>query len=109
MKRKVITYNAIEGFHRYPDAPAFCGYLVNLHRHIFVIECRFKVSHNEREIEINDQQQKIGQAIEDKFGRPANFGGVSCESIAEWLLVRFPNMDSCKVLEDGYGGAELSR
>lgn len=33
MKREVITYNAIEGFHRYPDAPGFCDFLGKRHRH----------------------------------------------------------------------------
>ena len=109
MKRQVITHNEIEGFHRYPDAPEFCDYLSNAHRHNFVIRCRFGVSHNEREIEIIDQQRKIAVAIEEQFGRPAEFGDMSCEAIAEYLMRVFDGMESCEVLEDGYGGAALSR
>ena len=109
IKRQVITHNEIEGFHYYPDAPAFCAYLGNKHRHNFVIECGFNVSHNEREIEIIDQQKRIAKSVEVQFGRPADFGGFSCEDIAEWLLEKFDDMDYCKVLEDGYGGAALSR
>lgn len=109
MKRQVITHNEIEGFHRYPDAPDFCVYLGSRHRHVFVVECGFTVSHNGREIEIIDQQRKIAEAVKDSFGSPAEFGDFSCEDIAEWLMVRFSDMVYCNVLEDGYGGASLSR
>lgn len=109
MKREVITHNEIEGFHRYPDAPAFCLYLKNKHRHIFVVRCRFEVEHNERQIEIIDQQREIAEVVARHFGSPADFGDMSCEAIAEFLMVEFGEMSCCKVLEDGYGGAALSR
>lgn len=109
MIRTVITHNEVEGFHRYPNAPEWCAYLANNHRHIFVIECGFDVSHNEREIEINQQQRVIDQAIRIKYGSPAKFGDMSCEAIAEWLLDTFNGMSWCKVTEDGYGGASLTR
>lgn len=109
MKREVITYNAIEGFHRYPDAPGFCDFLGKRHRHVFVIRCRFEVTHNEREIEIIEQQRKIDNAIGIRFGKPAEFGDLSCESIAEFLIDSFDNIVEVEVLEDGYGGASLSR
>lgn len=109
MKREVITHNEIEGFHRYPDAPAFCAYLANRHRHVFVVRCHFTVSCNEREIEIIDRQREISEAIGRQFGQPAEFGCFSCEDIAEFLMGEFDDMSYCKVLEDGYGGAALSR
>lgn len=109
MKREVITHNEIEGFHYYPDAPDFCAYLGNKHRHVFVVRCHFEVSHNEREIEIIDRQREIAERVARQFGSPADFGGFSCEDIAEWLMVEFEDMVYCKVLEDGYGGAALSR
>lgn len=109
MKRQVITHNEIEGFHYYPDAPDFCAYLAQEHRHIFVIECGFNVSHNEREIEINHTQHEIADLIKARFDQPAIFGAMSCEAIAEFMLDSFGNMDYCKVLEDGYGGATLTR
>ena len=83
MKRKVLTYNAIEGFHRYPNAPEFCAYLSARHRHIFVIRCEFEVSHNEREIEINEQQHVIEKMLTKRFGSPCEFGDLYCETIAE--------------------------
>lgn len=109
MKRKVITYNQIEGFHKYPNAPEFCKYLEARHRHIFVIRGKFDVTHNEREIEINKQQQDIERFLYSTFGNPCEFENMSCETIAEELLDHFPTMTHIEILEDGYGGAALTR
>lgn len=108
MKRYVDTYNTIEGYHFYPDAPEFCNYLSNRHRHIFVIKCQFAVNHNEREIEINNQQHKIDEYLRKKYGPVCEFGPMSCESIAEEILTQF-NAEKVTVLEDNYGGATLSK
>lgn len=109
MKREVITYNEIEGFHHYPKAPAPVEFLAHKHRHVFVVRCRAEVSHNNREIEIFTEQTKIERLIEDTFDKPANFGEMSCESIAKWLLTTIPELNYAEVLEDGYGGAALTR
>lgn len=109
MKREVITYNEIQGFHYYPTAPSSVGYLSNVHRHIFVVRCKAEVSHNEREIEIITQQDKIEQTLKKDFGYPCEFGAMSCESIAQHLLERMPELNYVEVLEDGYGGAALTR
>lgn len=106
MKRFVLTYNAIEGFHKYPNAPAFCDYLASIHRHVFVIRCTFEVSHNEREIEINQMQLKIDEYLKSKYGYPCKFDNLSCESIAEDIMTTF-NASTVSVLEDNYGGATL--
>lgn len=107
--RQVITYNTVEGFHAWPDAPEACGYLRSRHRHIFVIRTWFNVSHNDREVEINLTGQAIEKAIKDEFGSPCEFGSMSCESIGEFVLSSFPGASRCEVLEDGYGGAALSK
>lgn len=109
MKRFVNTYNCVEGFHYYPNAPKFCDYLAHKHRHMFVIRCSFLVSHNEREVEINTMQNDIELLLQKEFNTPCQFGDMSCESIAEWLLNHYDSMVECQVLEDGYGGATLTR
>lgn len=109
MKREVITYNEIQGFHKYPDAPAGVGYLSYKHRHVFIIRTRSEVTHNEREIEVITLQQKIENCLAKEFDWPCQFGDMSCESIAEWLLAKMPQLSYVEVLEDGYGGAALTR
>lgn len=109
MKRYVDTYNVVEGFHYYPGAPEFCAYLSARHRHLFVIRCKFEVTHNDREIEINDAQHQIAAKLHEYYGTPCEFCSLSCESIAQFLLNNFESMVECQVLEDGYGGATLTR
>lgn len=109
MKREIITFNEIQGFHFYPNAPSGVGYLSNIHRHVFVIRARAEVSHNEREIEIITEQNIIEETLKKEYGYPCIFGPMSCESIAEWLLGQLPELSYVEVLEDGYGGAALTR
>lgn len=108
MKRYVITHNAIEGFHMYPEAPDFCKYLGNTHRHIFVVICEFEVQHNNRQTEINQRQLEIASYFSEKYGMPCQFGALSCEDIAEDIITNL-GATSVKVLEDGYGGAYITR
>lgn len=53
MRRKVISYNQVEGFHEYADAPKNCASLNNKHHYFFEIRCKFEVSDNDREIEMS--------------------------------------------------------
>lgn len=113
MKIFVETYNLIEGMHHWSEAKGEVEYLSNPHRHLFEIRCRFEVSHNDREIEINTAQNDIERYLKERFSRGGGiclFGGRSCEDIAEEIMTHFGEQCvQCTVLEDGYGGATLSR
>lgn len=109
MKREVLIYNQIEGLHNYPDAGENVSYLSNIHRHVFVIRCRVEVLHNNREVEIITSQNEIKDYLYKTFGEPCDFGTRSCEDIAECLLKAFSRLSYVEVLEDGYGGAALTR
>lgn len=107
MKKYVETYNAQVGFHKYPNAPEFCHYLSHTHRHVFTIRCSFEVSDNDREVEINQRQLEIEQFLQKKFGNPCQFGGMSCEDIAELVIGEF-HAHKVTVKEDDYGGATFT-
>ena len=109
MKTCVITHNEIEGFHFWKNAIPPVEFLRFPHRHIFEIECEFEVSHADRDVEIIIQQTEIDDYISSKYGKPANFAEMSCEMIAEEILSIYSNCASCKVLEDGKGGAIVRR
>ena len=76
---------------------------------MFVIRCKFSVEDLNREIEIIQQQQIIEARLKEKFGRPCEFGDMSCEMIAQYLMKEFPGISKVQVLEDGYGGSTLTR
>lgn len=108
----IITYNEIVGMHRWEGAKAPFEYLANRHRHVFKIRCWFEVSHADREIEINAKQYEIESTIKQDFHscdeKGADFGGMSCEMICEYLIEKFDCV-SCEVLEDGFGGAYVRK
>ena len=101
---QVITYNKVEGYHRWKDAPEPVDFLRNRHRHIFHIWCWFEVSHEDREIEIIMQQWKIDSFLKEKYGAVCEFGEMSCEAIAGEIMEHF-GAEKVEVLEDGDGGA----
>ena len=104
----IVTYNEIAGMHCWECAPKPFEYLSDKHRHIFKIRCWFSVSHSDREIEINAKQHEIESAIKRDFNsideKGADFGGMSCEMICEYIIEKF-GCCACEVLEDGFGGA----
>ena len=109
MKMEIITHNEIAGYHCWENAPVTVGFLKFKHRHIFIIECKFPVTDDNRQIEFILQQQLIEAFIRDKYGIPAEFHDMSCEMIAKDILQWFPNASECEIREDGYGGAVVRR
>ncbi|MCI6406990.1 hypothetical protein [Veillonella caviae] len=112
MKKHIICNVVVEGFHCWPEAFAIYDYLKERHRHMFNIEMHFPVNDSNREIEFIDQQRLIKEVILNKFGNKlgyAEFGHMSCEHIAEWLLNEFITATYCKVIEDTNGGAYIVR
>lgn len=103
IRTEVIVRLCIEGTHNWST----CNieeviYLKNKHRHIFHIECRKEVTHSDRDIEIIMFKNEITQYLINKYN--GDFGSMSCEMIAEELLLQF-GCTEVKVLEDNENGA----
>jgi len=111
MKIYVETYNQVEGFHKWPEAPKTCQYLAHRHRHLFVISCSFAVTDENRELEINTMQNKVEDYLRLQYGTPMELGPMSCEMLAHELMGwgEQYHLEKVTVLEDNYGGATLSR
>lgn len=107
-----FTTNAIvrfqvPGFHCWQGATGDRAYLADRHRHLFHVEVKIAIFHNDRELEFHDFLD---------FCR-ANFpggemGGQSCEMMAETLIkaiqTRYPGRSmTVSVFEDGEVGAEV--
>lgn len=108
----IVCNVTVEGFHYWRNAPVKYGYLRNNHRHMFNIELHIPVVELNREIEFIDEQRIIKERILEEFGDSlgyAQFEGMSCEHIAEWLMNEYPTATYCKVIEDTNGGAVLVR
>lgn len=107
----IVVRLQVEWLHQWEQCPLEeVSFLKTLHRHIFHIECKKKVTHNDRDIEIIMYKRKIQEFIENKFYEVKEdtqvFGNMSCEMIAELLIKEF-DLYSCQVLEDNENGALL--
>lgn len=80
-ERHITVRWTVDGFHRWPDAPEPRDYLADRHRHRFTMSVRIPVLHNERDVEFHD----LLDFCAGLFVSPHDFGGRSCETIAEQL------------------------
>ncbi len=99
----------LEGFHNWPGAIDQVSFLKHPHRHTFVIRAGFKVKHDDRDKEIFILRDMVSTWIEKHYGKPAQFGPMSCESIARVLVGQFRTMDLTyvSVWEEETGGARI--
>ena len=102
----IVRYRA-EGFHFWQDAPDSRKYLRERHRHMFHVEAKVEVAHEEREIEYHDLLDFCRATFNggEQWGR-------SCESMAKDLAkkiaTRWPGRDVVvSVFEDGEVGATV--
>ena len=102
----IVTFT-LEGFHRYPQAPAPVAFLSERHRHLFNFTLRFRVNHCDRDKEFFLVSREVQQGLENIYGRPAEFGAASCEELARYLLIDYAPSGCCQVevWEDGENGA----
>lgn len=104
---KVVVNLEVEGIHCWPECPFDdVSFLKNPHRHIFKIRVTKTVDHNDRDVEIILLKRKIHKIIVSSFpseDSAVQFGRMSCEDIAEFILNNV-NVDMVEVLEDGENG-----
>lgn len=118
MTTNIIVNLQVEALHNWPDAKDIfpeVGFLSYPHRHIFHIQCKKKVNHDDRDIEIIMFKRNILEYLVEKYKdsyvesyhyHTLNFGSKSCEMLAKELLFKF-DLEYCSVLEDNENGAEV--
>ncbi len=96
------------GFHHWPGATGQRAYLSQPHRHLFHVEARIEVYHDDREIEFHDFLEFC------RLNFPSgNLGARSCETLARNLAgaISTTYQDrtvSVSVFEDGEVGAVVT-
>jgi hypothetical protein len=111
MKTYVIVRLQIDGCHNFPAARDLfpeVGFLADRHRHIFHIEAKKEVYHDDRDVEFimfkRDIQDYFRQMYYNPETRTCEFGPMSCEMIAAKVLKQFDCV-SVSVWEDLENGA----
>ena len=115
MKTYVIVRLQVEGLHNFPAAGELfpeVAFLAHEHRHLFHIEAKVEVFHDNRDKEFIMLKREIewylGKSYYNEERKVHVFGPMSCEMIARELLNEF-NCKSVKVWEDLENGAEIER
>ena len=102
LNKQIIVKLQFEATHYWPACDIKeVDYLQYPHRHIFFIEIRKSVNHNDRDIEIIMFKKDVLNYLSSFEG---NIKSWSCEDLAEHLLTKY-NASSVEVLEDNENGA----
>lgn len=114
MKTEIIVRLQVEGVHSWPSCNLEeVAYLKDEHRHIFHIEARAPVLHDDRQVEFIQLKHQISDRIVSNFFEESkylcDFKNMSCEMIAKFVLGYFPDLSECSVFEDGENGARVVR
>lgn len=115
MKTIIGVKLSVEGMHYYSDASEKHGlpmkFLEFPHRHMFHIEVRVSVKHDNRDKEFILLKREVIKYLHTKYYQEAlnalDFGKMSCEMIAKDLMHAF-HADSVKVSEDNENYALVS-
>ncbi|WP_441267946.1 hypothetical protein AB7G19_16405 [Bradyrhizobium sp. 215_C5_N1_1] len=98
------------GFHRWAGAPPGRAYLADRHRHLFHVEVRMQVAHDDREVEFHDLQDQA-RTIFEGFSVNGDFGSHSCEmlgcELGSALVENYQRPVTVIVSEDGECGAQV--
>lgn len=113
VKTYVIVRLQVDGIHNWPDAKNYfpeVKFLSDPHRHIFHIEAKKEVFHDDRDVEFiifkRDLQDYLRKRYYDVESRTHQFNSMSCEMIAKEILVQF-DCKSVTVWEDLENGATV--
>lgn len=115
MKTYVIVKLQVEGLHNWPAAREVfpeVGFLSDPHRHMFHVEAKKEVFHDDRDVEFIMFKRDIQDYLKQMYYKPESrvhlFGSMSCEMIAKEILNQF-NCTAVTVWEDLENGAEVCR
>jgi len=111
MNTYIIVRLQVEGLHNFPAAREIfpeVGFLADGHRHIFHMEVKKEVFHDNRDVEFIMFKRNVISYLKDRYYdssiRCHDFGPLSCEMIARELLENF-ECKSVSVWEDLENGA----
>ena len=113
MQTNIVVKFQVEGVHNWPEASKFestMKYLEHPHRHMFHIDARREVFHDDRDVEFIVFKRMMRDYIEKTYYNPeidcCDFGSKSCEMLAQEIYKEF-ELCYCAVYEDNENGAEV--
>lgn len=106
IKRNVIITTSFIAIHNWPECDVKgVEFLCYPHRHTFNVTLKFRVNHDDRDIEFIDKKKSVDELLSQRF-QYRDLGRMSCEAIATTLL-DYTGAFYCSVYEDNENGAEV--
>jgi len=103
---RIIINFQFEALHSWPGCSLLdVSFLKNAHRHVFHVEMKKLVMHDDRDIEFIHFKREVLRWVRENW-EEKDLESKSCEMIATHLLLLF-ECDYVKVMEDGENGAEV--
>lgn len=110
----IIIRDQFPALHSWPECPhEEVAFLRNPHRHMFHVEVKLVVDHNDRAIEFFMFKRVLSQVLLDLYAN-RDLGSKSCEMLCNDLrhviFYNYPEkvtIKSISVFEDGENGAEV--
>jgi hypothetical protein len=111
MRTYVVVRLQVDGMHNFPAAREIfpeVGFLADRHRHVFHVEAKKEVFHDDRDVEFIMFKRDIQDYLKQMYYKPETrtheFGPKSCEMLAKEILNQFDCV-SVSVWEDLENGA----
>lgn len=105
----IIVRTQFEDYHKWAEAPEEVAFLKNKHRHIFYVEIKCSVNHNDRELEFFMVKKQLDFFIEK--GIKTMPEGKSCEMMAsklkQLLEGTYQRPFKVAIFEDNENGVEV--
>ncbi len=98
----IIVRLQYEAIHHWKDAD---NYLKHPHRHIFHVEAKKPVTHDDRDIEFIELKNQMEAYALAKWSNGKTHQA-SCEMMARDFIEQF-DLSYCRVMEDNENGAEV--
>lgn len=110
-KTNIIINTSFPAFHNWVGAPDEFEYLQHMHRHVFHVQIKMKVWHDNRGIEFIDAKTKFDAWLRKNY-QNEEMVNTSCEMLCKHFLdfltrMYGPIVEYIRVLEDGENGAEI--
>jgi hypothetical protein len=106
LRKFVVLKTTFPATHCWPECPIEeVNYLKYQHRHLFYVVMKFRVDHNDRDIEFIKMKMDVEEYIRENFYNKY-LGRTSCEDIGEELMQTF-QANFVSVFEDNENGAEI--
>ena len=111
-KTFIVIRTQFTAFHKWLAAPDIVAFLRYPHRHVFHVEIKYLVGHDDRDREFFIEKERlenyIGVRYHQHIYNKEEVPELSCEMIAKDIATKF-EADYVSVFEDNENGAEYYR